>query len=386
VPVRRLVHHDGGLGGGPQWSTNRNCHASHVKDRVRERYLAQVDGLRALGALVAIMWAVELVNALDSYRLDHDGIVPRNLSHLDGIVFAPFLHASFSHLLGNTIPFLILGFAIALEAGTSRPRITSAGSRSETRATGALASRRPLLTEPGIEFSHPTGSASGPPRPARMRAAWIALLAAACAAIGLLTTSASATKSRAIASAATQSGQEAALLRRDDLGLYVAFCPSGEEAATVASSGSRASAAMASHEGWPEDECLKMDKGLAGYSHTLIGLQHVHNWLLGGYGNDTIYGGGDGDVIWGDFHPSGQPESQRDYLHGGAGADWIYSSHGFNEIWTGAGDDHLALVYGHGIVYCNGTGLKTFVMRYLPQNRPWTLVGCTHKVIDPYRA
>jgi membrane associated rhomboid family serine protease len=85
-----------------------------MKGPSRERYVAQADGLRALGALVAIMWAVELVNALDSYRLDRDGIVPRNLSHLDGIVFAPFLHASFSHLLGNTVPFVILGFAIAL--------------------------------------------------------------------------------------------------------------------------------------------------------------------------------------------------------------------------------------------------------------------------------
>jgi len=79
----------------------------------------QVNGLRALGALVATMWAVEVVNALDSYRLDHDGIVPRNLSHLDGIVFAPFLHVSFSHLLGNTVPFVILGIAIAL-AGAGR--------------------------------------------------------------------------------------------------------------------------------------------------------------------------------------------------------------------------------------------------------------------------
>jgi membrane associated rhomboid family serine protease len=90
-----------------------------VKGQVRERYAAQVDGLRALGALVAIMWAVELVNVLDSYRLDHDGIVPRNVAHIDGIVFAPFLHASFSHLLGNTVPLLILGFAIAL-AGARR--------------------------------------------------------------------------------------------------------------------------------------------------------------------------------------------------------------------------------------------------------------------------
>jgi membrane associated rhomboid family serine protease len=87
--------------------------------KVRTRYGSHLDGLRALGALVAIMWAVELVNALDSYRLDRDGIVPRTLSHLDGIVFAPFLHVSFSHLLGNTIPFVILGFAIAL-AGARR--------------------------------------------------------------------------------------------------------------------------------------------------------------------------------------------------------------------------------------------------------------------------
>ncbi len=86
--------------------------------------MTQVDGLRALGALLAIMWGIELVNALDSYRLDGDGIVPRNLSHLDGIVFAPFLHASFSHLLANTIPFVILGFAIAL-AGAGRLLLVS---------------------------------------------------------------------------------------------------------------------------------------------------------------------------------------------------------------------------------------------------------------------
>ena len=90
-----------------------------MNDQVRERHAAQIDGLCALGALVAVMWAVELVNVLDDYRLDRDGIVPRNLSHLDGIAFAPFLHASFSHLLGNTVPLVILGLAIAL-AGAGR--------------------------------------------------------------------------------------------------------------------------------------------------------------------------------------------------------------------------------------------------------------------------
>jgi len=85
-----------------------------VRPQLRERFAAQAGGLRALAALVAIMWAVEVVNSLDSYQLDKDGIVPRSLSHLDGVAFAPFLHASWSHLISNTVPFVILGLAIAL--------------------------------------------------------------------------------------------------------------------------------------------------------------------------------------------------------------------------------------------------------------------------------
>jgi len=86
---------------------------------LRERFGAQAGGLRALAALVGIMWAVEVVNSLDSYRLDKDGIVPRSLSHLDGVLFAPFLHASWSHLISNSVPFVILGLVIAL-AGAVR--------------------------------------------------------------------------------------------------------------------------------------------------------------------------------------------------------------------------------------------------------------------------
>jgi Ca2+-binding RTX toxin-like protein len=142
--------------------------------------------------------------------------------------------------------------------------------------------------------------------------------------------------------------------------------------------------AEASHEGWPPEEHHQGHPN--NESGVMHGLKNVHNYLLGGNGNDTIWAGERGDVIWGDSHPGGQPESQRDFLHGGPGDDWLYASHGFNEIWTGAGDDHVALVYGHGTVHCNGPGLKTLVMRYLPENRPWALIGCTHKVIVPYKA
>jgi RTX calcium-binding nonapeptide repeat (4 copies) len=140
----------------------------------------------------------------------------------------------------------------------------------------------------------------------------------------------------------------------------------------------------ASHAGWPPIRHLAQHR--FNQSGTLRGYKHVHNELLGGNGNDTIWAGEEGDVIWGDFQPSGQPESQQDYLHGGAGNDFIYASHGHNVIWTGAGNDQLALVYGYGTVFCDGPGLKTLVVRYLPQNRRFRLVGCKHVKLVLYRA
>jgi hypothetical protein len=140
----------------------------------------------------------------------------------------------------------------------------------------------------------------------------------------------------------------------------------------------------ASHAGWPLTTHHEGHPNNEG--GVMRGLDGQHNELLGGGGDDTIWAGNEGDVIWGDSHPGGQPETQRDFLHGGPGEDWLYASHGYNAIWTGAGNDHVALVYGFGVVYCNGPGLKTLVMRYLPVNRHYRLVGCAHKVIDPYRA
>jgi hypothetical protein len=140
---------------------------------------------------------------------------------------------------------------------------------------------------------------------------------------------------------------------------------------------------MADHTGWPRTtHHVGHPNNESGVER---GVDGIHNMLLGGDGNDTIWAGNMGDVVWGDSHPS-DPPNQSDQLHGGAGPDWIYASMGHNVIWTGAGDDHLALVYGYGTVFCNGPGVKTMVMRFLPANRHFKLVGCTHKVIVPYRA
>ncbi len=71
-------------------------------------------GARLIVAMVCVMWILEVIDSLDSHKLDSDGIVPRNISHLYGILLAPFLHAGFGHLIANTIPFLVLGFTVAL--------------------------------------------------------------------------------------------------------------------------------------------------------------------------------------------------------------------------------------------------------------------------------
>ncbi len=83
-----------------------------------------------------------------------------------------------------------------------------------------------------------------------------------------------------------------------------------------------------------------------------------HNELLGGHGNDTIVAGAQGDVIWGDYKPSGQPSSQVDRLTGGAGGDFIYASHGTNIIRANGGDDDVKAHFGRGIIDC-GAGRDT---------------------------
>ena len=73
-----------------------------------------VRGMLLVAALAGVMWISEIVDQVAGGRLDRYGIEPRDPDGLDGILFAPFLHAGFDHLIGNTIPFLLLGFAIAL--------------------------------------------------------------------------------------------------------------------------------------------------------------------------------------------------------------------------------------------------------------------------------
>ena len=65
--------------------------------------------LQILGLCAIALWGVQLLNWITGNALIPFGIQPRTLVGLRGILFAPFLHGNFRHLLANTAPFLILG-------------------------------------------------------------------------------------------------------------------------------------------------------------------------------------------------------------------------------------------------------------------------------------
>jgi hypothetical protein len=138
-----------------------------------------------------------------------------------------------------------------------------------------------------------------------------------------------------------------------------------------------AAVAMTSHAGWPPDQHLVMDRGPGGRHHVLLGRRRVHNYLLGGYGDDTIYGGEAGDVIWGDYHPSGWPSFQTAVIHAGDGPNFIYSNDTVNYVWTGT--NPATVVHAHedsGVIHCENPHIVVFTSHHaLPR---YKLHGCRH--------
>ncbi|MCF7835084.1 rhomboid family intramembrane serine protease [Candidatus Gracilibacteria bacterium] len=59
---------------------------------------------------LAVLWLVMIINQILGLSLNQYGIVPRHISVVNfmGILFAPFIHANFQHLISNSIPLLVL--------------------------------------------------------------------------------------------------------------------------------------------------------------------------------------------------------------------------------------------------------------------------------------
>lgn len=67
-------------------------------------------------ALLALMWAVRLLDVILPGSFNAWlGIESWRLGGLDGLVFAPLLHASWTHLMSNSVPFAVLGVLVCFD-------------------------------------------------------------------------------------------------------------------------------------------------------------------------------------------------------------------------------------------------------------------------------
>ena len=93
-------------------------------DESPSRIVALASPALAVLVMLAVMWIVEIVDVPLDGRTDGYGIRPREIGGLDGVVFAPFLHAGFGHLIANTVPFAVLGGVIALGSSKHFAQVT----------------------------------------------------------------------------------------------------------------------------------------------------------------------------------------------------------------------------------------------------------------------
>jgi Ca2+-binding RTX toxin-like protein len=125
----------------------------------------------------------------------------------------------------------------------------------------------------------------------------------------------------------------------------------------------------ASHIGWPAVTgilwIIRPDGD--GQGQTDNGTE-LNDELLGLHGNDVLRGGYGNDILWGDQLPTDNNTWQHDVMDGGPGNDWIYSSHGHNDIQGGAGNDHIWGHYGHGTIDC-GSGWDVVHVKHHPTYR-----------------
>ena len=72
------------------------------------------DAVVVMAGFLALIWALQVFNWADGYRLDGDfGILPQHLTRLPDIFTAPFLHVSWQHIEGNSLPLFVLGVLAA---------------------------------------------------------------------------------------------------------------------------------------------------------------------------------------------------------------------------------------------------------------------------------
>ena len=73
------------------------------------KYKALFNVLKIPLLFVALMWGVKGIEVYIGTSFFSHGVLPRTFSGLQGILFSPFIHKDFSHLINNTYPLIMLG-------------------------------------------------------------------------------------------------------------------------------------------------------------------------------------------------------------------------------------------------------------------------------------
>ncbi|MFO7445659.1 MAG: rhomboid family intramembrane serine protease [Ignavibacteriaceae bacterium] len=63
-------------------------------------------------SFVILLWVIKLIEELFNISFLQYGLSPGEVSGLMGIIFAPLIHADYSHLIANSFPLLILGLGL----------------------------------------------------------------------------------------------------------------------------------------------------------------------------------------------------------------------------------------------------------------------------------
>lgn len=101
--------------------------------------------LQLLAGIAGLMLLLQLINSLSGDALNAWGVLPRHLGSLPGILFAPWLHAGWWHLLNNLPGLLLLGWLALL----GPPRRFVAASAFIILGSGLLVW---LLARPGMHL------------------------------------------------------------------------------------------------------------------------------------------------------------------------------------------------------------------------------------------
>ncbi len=109
----------------------------------------------SLFGLIAALGVVSVTNSvLLRGRLSAYGIVPRTQDGLWGVVLAPFLHASFSHLYANVCGILIFGGLVMLRSKSHFWLVTVVGTLVSGLGTWLLGRSAVHIGASGVVFAY----------------------------------------------------------------------------------------------------------------------------------------------------------------------------------------------------------------------------------------